>query len=53
MTDDSRLRPSVRYAGEHDEGGRGMFLVDALASAWGVTDTANGKTVWFEVAAQP
>lgn len=53
VTDDNRLRPSVRPAGEHDEGGRGMFLVDALASSWGVADTPTGKVVWFEVPAQP
>jgi anti-sigma regulatory factor (Ser/Thr protein kinase) len=31
--------------------GRGMVLVDALASDWGVDAGADGKTVWFEVAA--
>ena len=31
-----------------------MFLVDALASAWGVINAADGgKIVWFEVSAQP
>lgn len=53
VTDDSRLRPSVRPARLDAEGGRGMFLVDALASAWGITDTPDGKIVWFEVPAQP
>ena len=33
-----------------DVGGRGMFLVDALASAWGIEHQPNGKTIWFEVA---
>ena len=51
--DDDRGRPHVRRAGADEESGRGMFLVDALASAWGVTDTAHGKVVWFEVPAQP
>jgi anti-sigma regulatory factor (Ser/Thr protein kinase) len=31
------------------EGGRGLFLVDALAACWGVHDHAGGRTVWFEV----
>ncbi|MBI2711024.1 MAG: ATP-binding protein [Actinobacteria bacterium] len=31
------------------EGGRGMPLVEALASAWGVTPTRHGKRVWFEI----
>ena len=29
--------------------GRGLHLVDSLATAWGVDDHANGKVVWFEV----
>ncbi|MEV4094994.1 ATP-binding protein [Streptosporangium saharense] len=33
------------------ENGRGMFLVDLLASRWGVRDDRRGgrRTVWFEV----
>ena len=31
--------------------GRGIAIVDSLASEWGVTGlSAHGKTVWFEVA---
>ncbi len=30
-------------------GGRGLPLLDALASAWGVTPDDTGKVVWFEV----
>ncbi|MCU1486957.1 MAG: hypothetical protein JWN67_3703 [Actinomycetia bacterium] len=30
-------------------GGRGMMLVDALSSAWGVNRSALGKTIWFEL----
>jgi anti-sigma regulatory factor (Ser/Thr protein kinase) len=29
--------------------GRGLALVDALASAWGADRHGQGKTVWFEV----
>lgn len=29
--------------------GRGLLLVEALSSAWGVTPGRPGKTVWFEV----
>lgn len=32
------------------ESGRGMELVDALASSWGTTALADGKIVWFDVA---
>ncbi|WP_435192517.1 ATP-binding protein [Streptomyces sp. NRRL F-5630] len=41
-----RLAP----APEDAEGGRGLLLVDALASRWGVTErTGPGKTVWAEL----
>lgn len=30
--------------------GRGLLLLDALASAWGVKPCSWGKVVWFEVA---
>jgi len=29
--------------------GRGLFLVDAVASAWGVEPEEAGKKVWFEL----
>jgi anti-sigma regulatory factor (Ser/Thr protein kinase) len=31
------------------EHGRGLWLVAALADAWGVNSNEKGKTVWFEV----
>jgi anti-sigma regulatory factor (Ser/Thr protein kinase) len=31
------------------ERGRGLWLVDALATCWGVNNNERGKTVWFEV----
>ncbi len=47
---DSDLRlPRIRSAGENDEGGRGLYLVDQLASRWGSRPTKDGKAVWFEV----
>ena len=30
-------------------GGRGLVLIDAMASAWGILRTARGKRVWFEL----
>jgi anti-sigma regulatory factor (Ser/Thr protein kinase) len=33
-----------------DEGGRGLFLVDALSDGWGLSD--DRSRVWFEVAAR-
>ncbi|CDR12035.1 ATP-binding protein [Streptomyces iranensis] len=44
-------RPVVREHGDDDaEGGRGLLLVDALASKWGVAERGVGKTVWCEYA---
>ncbi|NUQ97736.1 MAG: ATP-binding protein [Streptomyces sp.] len=39
----------VRHAGTDEESGRGLFLLDALASRWGVEHRAEGKTVWCEL----
>jgi PAS domain S-box-containing protein len=47
---DSDLRlPRIRSAGETDEGGRGLYLVDQLATRWGARPTTDGKAVWFEL----
>jgi PAS domain S-box-containing protein len=47
---DADLRlPRLRSAMETDEGGRGLYLVDQLASRWGSRPTSDGKAVWFEV----
>jgi serine phosphatase RsbU (regulator of sigma subunit) len=45
---DMRL-PRIRAAEEHDEGGRGLYLVEQLATRWGSRPTRNGKAVWFEM----
>jgi hypothetical protein len=35
--------------GPEDTHGRGLFLVDALAAAWGITEQPDGKVIWFDV----
>ncbi|PRY00639.1 SpoIIE family protein phosphatase [Allonocardiopsis opalescens] len=45
---DLRL-PRLRKAKDEDEGGRGLYLVDQLASRWGSRPTRDGKAVWFEI----
>jgi hypothetical protein len=54
-----RLRAEVRDASPlallareaDDNGGRGVLILDALASSWGVVGHPGaGKTVWFELA---
>lgn len=39
---------------DDDEGGRGLLIVEVVATRWGVTPTGRrpGKTVWFEISDQ-
>jgi PAS domain S-box-containing protein len=49
---DADLRlPRIRSAAETDEGGRGLYLVDQIATRWGSRPTRDGKAVWFELPA--
>jgi anti-sigma regulatory factor (Ser/Thr protein kinase) len=48
VLDHSSQLPAMRP--DDESGGRGLRLLEALASRWGVQQhPANGKTVWFEV----
>jgi anti-sigma regulatory factor (Ser/Thr protein kinase) len=50
VDDQSADSPQVRHPPPADEqGGRGMLLVDALASSWGWEPRPGGKRVWFIV----
>jgi anti-sigma regulatory factor (Ser/Thr protein kinase) len=42
--------PEAREAGIHDTGGRGLPLVSAVSSSWGVRISEHGKTVWAALA---
>jgi anti-sigma regulatory factor (Ser/Thr protein kinase) len=48
-TDDDPRMPRLMIVPRGATSGRGLFLVDALASAWGVDPSPPGKTVWFEL----
>jgi anti-sigma regulatory factor (Ser/Thr protein kinase) len=51
VTDGSLAQPVVRQAGPREEQGRGMFLVQAIASAWGARRDRRGrKTTWCTLA---
>ena len=41
--------PRPRDAKIHELSGRGLSLVDKLATAWGVDNVKGGKVVWFEL----
>lgn len=45
---DARV-PAVRVADGDEESGRGLYLLDALASAWGAEPSPSGKRVWFRL----
>ncbi len=48
--DGSRSEPAMRQPAAGDmPGGRGLLLIDTMASRWGVLPTARGKRVWFEL----
>jgi len=49
VSDDSPARPRLRRHSTEATTGRGLQLLDRVASAWGVEPLAAGKTVWFEV----
>ncbi|MDI5971567.1 serine/threonine-protein phosphatase [Streptomyces sp. SL13] len=41
--------PAAALAEDEAEGGRGLIIVSAMASAWGNSPSGRGKTVWFEL----
>ncbi|MGV8967291.1 MAG: ATP-binding protein [Cellulomonas sp.] len=50
VTDESAGEPVVRRPAVTSPDGRGMMLVDALSTAWGVNERGTGgKTVWFTI----
>ena len=51
VLDETPRQPALRRAHDARLTGRGMNLVDALASEWGVEPCPPGKKVWFELSA--
>ncbi|MBM9435023.1 ATP-binding protein [Actinacidiphila bryophytorum] len=49
VTDVSPARPQRCHGALEAEGGRGLVLVESLATAWGSAPDPAGKTVWFEL----
>jgi anti-sigma regulatory factor (Ser/Thr protein kinase) len=45
----SEAPPQVRSAGELAGSGRGLGLVEGLATRWGYLGNRDGRVVWFEV----
>jgi hypothetical protein len=49
VDDPSTEPPVLQSPAPLDERGRGILLVDSLATSWGVDIHDSGKTVWFEI----
>lgn len=49
VVDRSHDLPHIRHAGPDEEHGRGLAIVTALSTAWGVTPLRWGKRVWADV----
>jgi signal transduction histidine kinase len=49
VRDTSTLPPRRRLPGPHEERGRGLHIVDALATEWGCRITRDGKSTWAEL----
>jgi anti-sigma regulatory factor (Ser/Thr protein kinase) len=50
VRDDDPTLPEARIPDPLAPGGRGIMLVELLATRWGVNHNERGKTVWFELA---
>ena len=50
VEDASPRQPQVRHYGSDAVTGRGLALVEKLATSWGVERTPSGKMVWCEIA---
>jgi anti-sigma regulatory factor (Ser/Thr protein kinase) len=50
VADASEREPVLQPAAPWDHRGRGIFLVERVATCWGVEPTSRGKRVWAEFA---
>ena len=54
VSDGSSRRPLLKRPRVEDDRGRGLLMVESLATAWGVSTAlrGGGKTVWFKLRTQ-
>ncbi|MEU1124386.1 SpoIIE family protein phosphatase [Streptomyces sp. NPDC005899] len=52
VTDTSPSSPRRRAATEQSTSGRGLMLLEELATSWGVEPRGDGKTVWCEISVE-
>ena len=53
VVDASASVPEVQEVDPDRVTGRGLLIVDALASSWGVRPHGTGKVVWFDLVVDP
>ncbi|WP_445256348.1 SpoIIE family protein phosphatase [Nocardioides aurantiacus] len=53
VTDVEPHEPALGAPDQDSTHGRGVLLVEALATAWGVAPSGSGKTVWAELRLEP
>ncbi|MFD9565242.1 ATP-binding protein [Streptomyces sp. NPDC059994] len=53
VSDTTRALPVMREPDFLAESGRGLFLIEHTAHAWGAASTSTGKEVWFELHIRP
>lgn len=49
VLDDDCTEPVPRHPGAAATSGRGLEIVDRVATRWGVSQGTDGKSVWFEL----
>lgn len=49
LADGSAVQPVIRELASDETSGRGLRLVEALASRWGSTRHETGKRIWLEI----
>jgi hypothetical protein len=49
VADGSPVEPVRRMFVDTSPTGRGLYLLDRLATRWGIDASDDGKTVWFEI----
>jgi anti-sigma regulatory factor (Ser/Thr protein kinase) len=49
VADGSSVLPAVRDLANDADRGRGLLLLERIATEWGVDQRPNGKAVWFEL----
>lgn len=49
VLDSNTTAPVLKRPDFNSRGGRGVWLVDVLASRWGFHPSPPGKAVWFEI----